>query len=180
MLKLTMKLGSKHHFFKSHFKIFSFFIFIGMQSCGGTSTPTDITPITNFDLENYLGTWYEIARYKDHWFEKDLEEVTATYTKNADGSVRVENSGTNKQGKRKTKIGIAKFVGDPTTGHLKVSFFRPFYGSYVIFYLEPDYSVALVTSDKKEKYCWILSRTSELSQECLEKCIQTYIGQPMI
>jgi apolipoprotein D and lipocalin family protein len=168
MLKPTIQLEARHHFFKSYTKIFLFFIFIWMQGCGGNATPTNINPV-KFDLEKYLGTWYEIARYKDHWFEKDLEEVTAKYTKNPDGSVKVENSGTNKKGKREIKIGKAKFVNDPTTGHLKVSFFGPFYGSYVIFHLEEDYSVALITSDKKEKYCWILSRTPELSPEKLEK-----------
>lgn len=174
MLKPTIRLRAMRYFSKNYFKIFSFFIFIWMQSCGGSSLSQDaaIKPVNNFDLTQYLGTWYEIARYKDHWFEKDLQEVTATYAKNADGSIRVENSGTNKKGKRKTKRGSAKFAGEPTTGHLKVSFFGPFYGDYVIFHLKPDYSVALVTSNKQEKYCWILSRTPELNQEELNNYIQ--------
>ncbi len=170
MLEPNIQLGNKPPIFKKYFKIGSLFIFIFIQSCGGNSTPTGIVPITNFDLTRYLGTWYEIARF-DHSFERGLGEVTATYTTNKDGSVKVENSGTNEEGKRETKIGKAKFVGDPKTGHLKVSFFRPFYGSYVIFYLEDNYQMVLVTGDTR-KYCWILSRTPNISEEDKKKYIE--------
>jgi apolipoprotein D and lipocalin family protein len=37
-----------------------------------------------FELEKYLGTWYEIARF-DHSFERDLQGVTATYSLRDDG-----------------------------------------------------------------------------------------------
>ncbi|MCE9522802.1 MAG: lipocalin family protein, partial [Alphaproteobacteria bacterium] len=43
------------------------------------------------DLERYLGRWYEVARFPNS-FERDCFAVTATYSRNADGTVKVVNS----------------------------------------------------------------------------------------
>ena len=111
-----------------------------LQGCS-LGIPAGIQPVTNFDLHRYLGHWHEIARL-NHRFERGLQQVTATYSLQKNGAVRVENAGVNSKGKRKTAVGKAKLVSDKQIGHLKVSFFGPFYGSYVIFHLAPDYSVA--------------------------------------
>ncbi|WP_445468635.1 lipocalin family protein [Marinobacter shengliensis] len=109
---------------------------------GCTGLPKGIEPITGFDQDRYLGTWYEIARL-DHSFERGLSQVTAEYTLNNDGSIKVINRGYNaEKGEWKEAQGRAKFVGDSNVGHLKVSFFGPFYGSYVVFGLDEDYSTA--------------------------------------
>lgn len=63
--------------------------------------------------------------------------------------------------------GRAKFVGDSNVGHLKVSFFGPFYGSYVVFGLDEDYSTAYLTGYNRD-YLWLMSRTPEVSDEVLE------------
>src|SRR5690554_7009160 len=98
-----------------------------------TGLPSGIEPVTGFDQDRYLGTWYEIARL-DHSFERGLSRVTAEYTLNDDGSIRVINRGYNtEKGAWKEAEGRAKFVGDSEVGHLKVSFFGPFYASYVVF-----------------------------------------------
>lgn len=128
--------------------------------------PDNVTPVSPFNLDRYLGTWYEVARL-DHSFEEGLTEVTATYTMNKDGSVKVINRGFNAETNSwKEAEGKAKFVGESDTAHLKVSFFGPFYGSYIVFYLEPDYSSALISSYNDE-YFWILSRQSTLSETTL-------------
>ncbi|MGO1234252.1 MAG: lipocalin family protein, partial [Marinobacter sp.] len=62
---------------------------------GCTGTPDGIEPVTGFDKDRYLGTWYEIARL-DHSFEEGLSQVTAEYTENDDGSIKVINRGYNK------------------------------------------------------------------------------------
>ena len=70
-----------------------------LMSC--SSIPNNIVPVSNFELERYMGQWYEIARL-DHRFERDLSKVTANYSIKEDGSVRVENRGfseKNKSGK---------------------------------------------------------------------------------
>ena len=128
---------------------------------GCTGTPTGLSPVTDFDLNRYQGLWYEIARL-DHSFERGLSQVTATYSLNPDGSVKVLNRGydANKQ-EWKEAQGKAWFVSSPTIGHLKVSFFGPFYGGYNILILDQAYQYALVSGPDRD-YLWILSRTPKL------------------
>ena len=98
--------------------------------------PKDVKPVTDFELDRYLGQWYEIARF-DHRFERNLEQVTADYSIKQDGTVRVANRGySTKSNKWKNAIGKAKLAGDASEGFLDVSFFGPFYGPYVIFELD--------------------------------------------
>lgn len=143
-----------------------------ITGCASTGIPKGITAVSDFELDRYLGTWYEIARL-DHKFERDLDKVSATYTLNDDGTVRVENKGISKSsGKEKTAVGRAKFVGDQDQAHLKVSFFGPFYGSYVVFELDKDdYQYALVAGPSR-KYLWILSRTKTVSNEKFQSLME--------
>ncbi len=118
-----------------------------MASLGaGASSPVPVKPVSDFDLERYLGTWYEIARL-DHSFERGMSQVTANYTQRKDGKIRVTNRGfVEKTGKFKDAVGKAKIAKDPTIGHLKVSFFGPFYGDYIIFDLDKDdYSYVFIS-----------------------------------
>ncbi|MGP9832108.1 lipocalin family protein [Marinobacter sp. NSM] len=134
---------------------------------GCTGLPKGIEPVTGFDLDRYLGTWYEIARL-DHSFERGLSQVTAEYTLNDDGSIKVINRGYNaEKGEWKEAQGRAKFVGNSDVGHMKVSFFGPFYASYVVFELDDDYSTAYITGYNRD-YLWLMSRTPEVSDEVLE------------
>jgi apolipoprotein D and lipocalin family protein len=136
-------------------------IVIATSGCT-TGKPATVTPVSSFDLTQYLGQWYEIARL-DHSFEQDLDQVTATYSLNSDGSVKVINRGFNRQKQQWQQAeGKAKFVDNKKTGYLKVSFFGPFYGSYIIFALSPDYSTALISSYNHE-YLWLLSRNKKIS-----------------
>ena len=126
---------------------------------GCTSAPPGITPVQNFDLEGYLGTWYEIARL-DHSFERGLSDVRADYALLPDGAIAVRNSGYGVEGWEVAE-GRALPVGDPTVGHLKVSFFGPFFGAYVIFVLDQDAGWALVSGPNRD-FLWLLARSSEL------------------
>ena len=113
---------------------------------GCTGVPRNIDPVQDFELERYLGKWYEIARL-DHSFESGLSQVTADYQRRDDGGVSVLNRGYSNREGWDSAQGKAYFVGDKSTGHLKVSFFGPFYGSYIIFELDKrDYQYAFVTS----------------------------------
>ncbi|RQW63605.1 lipocalin family protein [Vibrio viridaestus] len=129
-----------------------------------TGIPNGITPVKKFDVNDYLGKWYEIARL-DHSFEQGLSNVTADYTLNKDGSLKVINKGWNDSEQHwESAEGKAKFVDDKSTGYLKVSFFGPFYGTYAVFYLEPDYSVSLVSGYNSD-YFWLLSRKPNMGQK---------------
>ena len=132
---------------------------------GCTGIPDAVTPVDDFKLERYLGRWYEIARL-DHSFERGLTRVTADYEPRTDGGVRVLNRGFSvKKNAWKEAEGKAYFVGRPDQGYLKVSFFGPFYGSYVIFELDrANYQYALVCGPNKS-YLWILARSPELTDQ---------------
>lgn len=139
---------------------------VGLGGC--TGLPEGIEPVTGFETDRYLGTWYEIARL-DHSFERGLTNVQADYSRNDDGSLRVVNRGFNvEKGQWDEADGRAVFVADQNTGHLKVSFFGPFYASYVVFELDKqDYSYAYVTGYNRD-YLWFLSRTPEVSDDAIE------------
>ena len=127
-------------------------------AAGCVSGPgVDNSPVSSLDLDRYLGTWYEIARF-DHSFERGVEEAKAVYMLNKDGTVKVINSGI-KNGKPKTAVGKGKRTDEP--GLLRVSFFGPFYADYRVMMIDADYSYALVGSGGAN-YLWILSRTTSL------------------
>lgn len=138
--------------------------------CGGI--PEGITPVQGFDIERYVGTWYEIARL-DHSFERGLERVSARYSLRDDGGVNVINRGFDPRKKRWKEItGKAYFVGDPKTGRLKVSFFGPFYGGYNIIALdETGYSYSMICGPSRS-YLWILSREPRLEEPVLSGLIR--------
>ena len=132
-----------------------------------TSIPDGIEPVTGFDAERYLGTWYEIARL-DHRFERGLTNVTAEYSRRDDGTLAVVNRGYDVEDGEWSEVdGVAKFVGDPDTGHLKVSFFGPFYASYVVFELDEGYERAYVTGNDRDTL-WFLARSPTVDDAAYE------------
>lgn len=125
--------------------------------------PETVAPVKAFDLKKYLGTWYEIARL-DHSFERGLNQVTAEYSMREDGGVRVKNRGYSvKKEAWQDATGKAYFVRNADEGYLKVSFFGPFYGSYVIFDLDKENYQWAYVSGNKTSYLWFLSRTPTVS-----------------
>ena len=140
---------------------------------GCLGMPDTVTPVANFELNRYLGKWYEIARL-DHSFERGLERITAEYSVRDDGGISVINRGYSiEDDEWKVAEGKAYFVGDETKGYLKVSFFGPFYGSYVVFEIDQEgYEYAFV-SGPDTSYLWLLSRTPQLQQEIIEKFKRT-------
>lgn len=137
---------------------------------GCIGVPEGIEPVGNFKLEPYLGTWYEIARL-DHSFERGLSNVTASYSLREDGGVSVLNRGyRNEEGEWDEAEGKAYFVGDPSVGRLKVSFFGPFYGAYNIFELGNNYDYSMVTGPDRS-YLWILAREAQLPEALLDELL---------
>ncbi len=129
-----------------------------------TGLPEGMPAVDNFELDKYLGKWYEIARL-DHSFERGLSNVTANYKMRDDGRVDVLNRGYHDQKEKwQSANGIARLMGPEGKGSLKVSFFRPFWGDYHIVVLDEQYQYAMVTSSSK-KYLWILARNPELDED---------------
>ncbi|MFK8012064.1 MAG: lipocalin family protein [Marinicellaceae bacterium] len=143
---------------------------INLSGCLGV--PKNIQPVKSFELDRYLGKWYEIARL-DHSFERGMHQVTAHYSLREDGGVSVVNRGfLSKKNKWKTANGKAYFVNDEDEGYLKVSFFGPFYGTYAIFELDQEnYDYAFV-SGPDLSYLWLLSRTPTIDQSIIDRFIQ--------
>ncbi|MGB1289790.1 MAG: lipocalin family protein [Porticoccaceae bacterium] len=137
---------------------------------GCLAVPDGIEPVDNFELNRYLGDWYEIARL-DHSFECGLEAVKAEYSLRDDGGIRVINSGRDSKSQVAQQAeGRAYFVEEPNLGHLKVSFFGPFFGSYVIFELDENYQYAFIAGNSRD-YLWLLARTPEVSEELIDQFI---------
>ena len=138
---------------------------------GCTGIPDGITVVEGFEVNRYLGTWYEIARL-DRRFERGLENISATYTLRDDGGVDVLNKGWDTTaGEWHEAQGRAYFVEQPDKGRLKVSFFGPFYGGYNIIELDKkDYAYSMVAGPDRS-YLWILSRTKQLPEPTLRALI---------
>ena len=147
------------------------FIAAVLLCVGCAGVPKGVTPVDNFQLQKYMGHWYEIARL-DHSFERGLTFVTAEYSLLSDGTVRVLNRGySTKEGKWKEAEGKAKIAGRPDQGFLKVSFFGPFYGSYVILELDAEkYSYALVCGPDRS-YLWLLARKPRIDDTLKNRLI---------
>ena len=142
-------------------KLIGILLFSSLLLAGCVDKPEGVEPVKNFNAEKYLGTWYEIARF-DTSFERGLGQVTATYSLRADGGIKVVNRGyAGEKAEWKEATGKAYFVEDKNTGFLKVSFFGPFYSSYIVFDLDENYQYALVAGEDKS-YLWILARTPSI------------------
>lgn len=139
------------------------------SGCAGI--PDGAQAVTGFELDRYLGQWYEVARL-DHRFERGLSNVTATYSMRDDGGLSVVNRGYRvEKSEWDEATGKAYFVGDADVGQLKVSFFGPFYGGYNILELDKDdYQYALVAGPDRG-YLWILSRSPDLDASVLSALV---------
>jgi len=145
------------------------FLLIFVSGCLGF--PEGVNPVDEFELDRYLGKWYEIARL-DHSFERGLQKVTAEYSLRDDGGVKVVNRGYSvTEQKWKEAEGKAYFVRGKNEGYLKVSFFGPFYGSYIVFGLDKDeYRYAFVCGSSTS-YLWLLARKPTISSDLLDRFI---------
>lgn len=132
--------------------------------------PEGVYPVEGFDLDRYLGKWYELARI-EHSFEKGLQRTQAEYSLKPDGSIQVINRGYDpKRGEWKVSHGKAKPTIAPDVAALKVSFFGPFYGGYNVVALDDDYQWAMIIGSKLD-YFWILSRKPSLPDGVEERLL---------
>jgi apolipoprotein D and lipocalin family protein len=141
---------------------------VSLTLAGCTQLPEGIEPVEGLEINRYLGKWYEIARL-DNRFEKGLNNVTAQYTLRSDGGIEVINSGYSARNNEWTSAqGKAYFAGEKGKGHLKVSFFGPFYSSYVIFELDKTgYQYAFVCGYNRN-YLWLLARQPRIHKGVIE------------
>ena len=132
-----------------------------------TTPKAPLATVEKVNIDKYLGTWYEIARY-EHFFERGCSNISATYSLREDGEIDVLNSCT-KDGKLSQAKGVA-YATDDTNAKLKVSFFRPFYGNYWVLMLDEEYKYVVIGEPTRE-YFWILSRTKVLDENIKKKIL---------
>lgn len=125
-------------------------------------TPSPSTQV-HVDLQRYLGLWYEIARKPMRHEDAGARDITATYSLDDSGAVRVINACLNAGGEVEISEGVATPT-DPSNARLEVSFLPqglrwiPFTkGDYWILRVDSDYQTALV-GDPDRKYLWLLHR----------------------
>ncbi len=129
--------------------------------------PKNVKAVKNFKKEQYLGKWYEIARL-DYFYERYLNNISAEYSLNSNGTIRVINKGYNyKKNKFEEARGEAKFVAADKEAKLKVTFFKPFYSGYNVIAIDNDYKNALVAG-RNLNYLWLLSREKSMHPEIKE------------
>ena len=147
-----------------------FSVILAITSCAlflvGCSASNPPDTVASVDLQRYVGTWYEIARYPKI-FELGLVGVTAEYALDNDGTVSVTNRGFmgKLNGSESTIHGVATVVDKTSNAKLSVKFdpfpASLFPGDYWIIELGQNYEYAVV-SDPKRATLWILSRTPQM------------------
>ncbi|MDD2887805.1 MAG: lipocalin family protein [Aliarcobacter sp.] len=137
-------------------------------ACSAKNSP--LQTVEKVDLEKYLGTWYEIARY-EHFFEKDCKNVTANYSMLNEETIKVINRCTKITTNENSEALGRAYATDITNSKLKVSFFRPFYGDYWVLILDKNYEYVVVGTPSRE-YLWILSRTSKLDEKTKNQILE--------
>jgi len=151
----------------------SYFIALGILSilAGCTSIPGGLQSVDGFEVDRYLGKWFEIARL-DHSFERNLSNVTAEYSLRDGGGIDVLNKGFDqRKGEWREIKGVARFIGEKNVGSLKVSFFGPFWGGYHVIALDKEnYRYSMVAGPRRS-YLWVLSRDKVLDQKIVAELV---------
>jgi apolipoprotein D and lipocalin family protein len=153
-----------------------------LQACSSSpSGASSLAPRANslpqtvgkVDLDRYLGRWYEIARLPNRFQDLCKSNVSATYSKASNGTIKVENRCVNEAGVIKEAIGEARSV-ESTNSKLEVRFAPSWlswlplvWGDYWVIHLESDYSNAVVGSPDRQ-FLWVLSRSQSMDKTKLD------------
>ena len=142
-----------------------------------SAPPTPPRTIESLDVPRYMGTWYEIAKYPNFFQRKCVNNTSAQYSAQPDGTVRVQNRCNKEDGKINEAVGQARQIGASTSPKLEVRFapewlsFLPFvWGNYWVIDLDADYQLVAVSEPKRE-YLWILARTPEVSAKAYDELL---------
>ncbi|MBO7294155.1 MAG: lipocalin family protein [Bacteroidaceae bacterium] len=131
----------------------------------------DTATVRWLDVFSYMGKWYEIARYENS-FERGLSHVSATYSMDDDGDIRIVNEGF-RNGKWYKSLGKGKYPQPELyPGRLRVSFFLWFYSDYYILELDERAYTYAVVGSSSDKYLWILYRDPVMSQSLLTDLLE--------
>jgi apolipoprotein D and lipocalin family protein len=144
-----------------------------LTSAAVRAQPAPLVTVPAVDLDRYVGQWHEIARYPNS-FERDcVRDVTATYSRNADGTIRVVNACLKADGSVNRAEGVARMVVPPAK--LEVRFAPAWlewlplvWGDYWVIDLADDYSYVVV-GEPARNYLWILARDPRLDDAAFDR-----------
>lgn len=134
----------------------------------GCSDHPPLQTVAQVDIQRFMGTWYEIARYPES-FEEGCSNVMVEYTLRGDDRVDVVNYCDDGAGGRDVR-GTARVVNPPNNSKLKVSFFWPVEADYWILDLGPNYDYAVIGEPSRE-HLWVLSREPTLRSPVYDKIL---------
>ena len=142
-----------------------------------------IQTIANLDVERYMGTWHEIAKYPNRFQKQCASQTRAQYLVQTDGSLQVINRCVTAQGETLEAIGQAHQVGGTTSPKLQVRFapawlsWLPWvWGDYWVIDLDPAYQLSAV-SDAKRQYLWVLSRQKKVDAQTYQALLTRLAAQ---
>jgi apolipoprotein D and lipocalin family protein len=147
---------------------------LALGACATSNPPSTASRV---DLKRYSGEWHEIARFPTWFQRKCARGVTATYTPQPDGTIKVDNQCVAENGETKRVVGTARVVPGSGNSKLKVSFFWPFEGDYWILALdEKAYDWALVGSPSR-KNLWVLARDPAIPGVLYERIVAEAVAR---
>lgn len=146
------------------------------------NTADQIPHLESFDVQRYLGTWYEAARSKNIIFERG-EHVHAEYSDRGNGTINVFNTGRLEDGKENSIKGHAEPDGSGIPGRLSLVFDN-WFGRFIkgkYWVLDTDYeSYSLVYGPSKlifdNSSAYILTRDQQVSPEFLADLVDKLEG----
>lgn len=155
-------------------------VLLGMKAWAADAAPAargDLQTIPSLDLQRYLGSWYEIAKFPNRFQRKCTGFTKATYSTLPDGRIQVENACRVADGSTDASVGVARQIGGPTSPQLKVRFapaifsFIPLvWGDYWVIDLDSDYTLAAVSEPGRD-YLWVLSRTPTVDKAAYDALV---------
>lgn len=123
-----------------------------------------------FEINKYLGLWYEMASVPS-WFQRRLKNVTAEYQLIENGKISVLNQGIGEiTGIRQVVRGSARVESLSRTPLLKVKFFIA-ESDYKILQFDQNYQYALVGGESPN-FVWILSRQKTIPKSVFDNYVQ--------
>ena len=159
-------------------------LWAGVAQAQATQQPLPpLVTIASLDVNRYLGTWHEVAKYPNFFQRVCVANTRAEYRLLDAGQIEVINRCQKASGEMAEAVGRARQVGPADSPRLKVRFapawlsFLPLvWGDYWVIDLDADYQLVAVSEPERE-YLWILSRQPQVDPTRYQALLQRLQAQ---
>jgi len=143
-----------------------------ISACASQSLPP-ITPVSNVNLNQFMGDWYVIASIPT-LIEENAYSAIESYQLEKDGTIDTtfvfRNGGFDGPEKRYNPHG---FVVENTNNSVwGMQFIWPFKAEYIVAYLDKDYTSTIIARNARD-YVWIMARTPLMSDKQYQDLTKT-------